>query len=244
MGGVDSSKRSVGNSMTNSSIGGSNSGIGIGTIASMAKTSSIWVSTIGSIVSISFRLSLSLSLLPSTGDRGTKVVCADAYVGGVGETSRGGSNSVDRVGDTSSVAEASIAKTSSIAKSSIAKTSIGVGTIASIANTSGSIGVSTIGSIVGISFRLSLGLPLLSAVDTIGVSTIGTCVGVAIGSIGISIGNTTSTGDRHVSGVYTGGTLETSIGNSVASIAIGGIVGVSICLSISSSHKDGGNNKE
>merc|ERR1712106_1036977 len=141
---------SVGNSVTKSSIGGSNSGIGVGTIGSIAetsgsnsgigvgtigsiaKTSSIGVSTIGGIVSISFRLSLGLPLLPSTGDRGTKIVCADAYIGGVGETSRGGGNSMDRVGDTSSIAEPSITKSSSIAKTSIAKTSIGVGTIASI----------------------------------------------------------------------------------------------------------------
>ena len=53
MGGVDSSKRSVGNSMTNSSIGGSNSGMGVGTIGSIEKTSSsnsgIGVGTISSI---------------------------------------------------------------------------------------------------------------------------------------------------------------------------------------------------
>merc|ERR1711935_465677 len=133
--------------------------------------------------------------------------------------------------------------TSTINTSTIG-TGIGVGTIGSIPKTSSGIRIGTIGSIVGISFRLSLGLPLLSAVDTIRVSSIGTGIGVAIASIGISIGNTPSTGHWQVSRVHTGGTLDASIGNWVASVAIGGIVGVSICLSVGSRHEEGGNNKE
>ena len=74
MGGVDSSKRSVGNSMTNSGIGGSNLGMGVGTIGSIEKTSSsnsgigvgtissIGVSTRGGIVGISICLSIGNSL--------------------------------------------------------------------------------------------------------------------------------------------------------------------------------------
>merc|ERR1711937_553542 len=136
--GVDSSNSGVGNSMAKGSIGGGNSSKGV---SSISKTIGVAISSIQkSRISVGF--SFSLPLLLSTGNSCTKVICADSYIGGVGEPERGSSNSMDRVGD-----------------SSIA--------IGSIAKTMGSIGVGSIGTIKSISLRLSLCLPLLPSPESI-----------------------------------------------------------------------------
>merc|ERR1712098_560858 len=143
--------------------------------------------------------------------------------------------------------------------------------------TKGSIGVSSIaiGSTIE-EGRVSLGLPLLLAstgdrdvksidtgsrlakdirVDSIGVGTIegreGSSIEKSRVSLGLSLANkvdSTSTRHRHISGIHTGSTLESSnsIGvASITSIGIGGSIQESwVSLSHGSSNKGGNSNKE
>merc|ERR1711937_1104478 len=199
---VDSSDSSVGNSVTKGSVGGGNSSKWV---SSIAKTIGVAISSIKKS-RVSLGLSFSLPLLLSTGNSSTKVVGADSYIGGVCEPERSSSNSMDRVGDTS----------------------IAIG---GIAKTMGSIGVGSIGTIESISLRLSISLPLLPSPESI--STIEATIGIGVAMSSIA----SSAGDWHIGSIHTGGTLETSIGNREASITIGSIVGVSICLTVGSSHQ-------
>merc|ERR1719348_737523 len=96
IGRVGGSEGSVSNGVAESSVGGSNSTISIAK-SSIAKTGisksmvskTIWVS-ISSIkdssLSISIGLSLSLTLLATTWNRGSKIVSADTNIGRVGQT--------------------------------------------------------------------------------------------------------------------------------------------------------------
>merc|ERR1719348_1239577 len=157
IGRVGGSIGSVSNGVAESSVGGSNSTISIAksSIAksSIAKTGisksmvskTIWVS-ISSIkdssLSISIGLSLSLTLLATTWNRGSKIISADANVGRVGQTEGSGSDGMAK---------------SSISKTMVSSISKGI-----------RISVSTIES-SGISLRLSLSLTLLSSVQTMSI---------------------------------------------------------------------------
>jgi len=229
MGRVDSSKTGVGNSVSEDGVGSMDSAKTISVSkTSISQTSisksSIWVS-IGTIEnsSISLSICLSLPLLAATGNRGSQVVGADTNIGGVGQTSRGSSNSVDRVGY-SSMRESSISKTISVSQTSISKSSIGV-SIGSIQNS-------------GISLRLSLCFPLAKIVTIVTKGIRVSCIGKG-GS---------STGNSLISSVHTGSCLATEGTVRIGSIAISSIEDSSISFGISSSvgssHEGRGDNKE
>merc|ERR1719250_293141 len=185
IGRVGGSIGSIGNGMAKSSVGSSNSTME----TSIAKTSIAQTSIAKTMVSIrisistikdsSLSISLSLTLLATTWDRGSQIVSADSNIGGVGQAS-GGSNH-------------------SVSKSSISKTSISKTVISSISQTvsiskSVRISISTVESI-SFSLRLGISITLSISYGSIGVAR-------------ISQGSS-STGHRYVSTVHTGGGLPT-----------------------------------
>merc|ERR1719308_712451 len=187
----------IGNGMAKSSVGSSNSTMESSiaktsmTKTSIAETSIAKTSIAKTMVSIrisistikdsslGISLSLSLTLLATTWDRGSQVVSADSNIGGVGQASGSSNHSVSKP---------------SISKTSISKTVIaGISKTVSVAK---SVGVS-ISSVESISFSLRLGISI-----TLSISY--RSIGVARISQGSS-----STGHRYVSTVHTWGGLAT-----------------------------------
>merc|ERR1719250_556901 len=187
IGRVGGSIGSIGNGMAKSSVGSGNSTMETSIAGtSIAKTSiaktmvsiRISISTIKDS-SLGISISLSLTLLATTWDRGSQIVSADSNIGGVGQASGGSNHSVSK---------------SSISKTSIAKTVIaGISKTVSISK-SVRISISTVESI---SFSLWFGISI-----TLSISY------GSIGVAGISQGSS-STGHRYVSTVHTGGGLPT-----------------------------------
>merc|ERR1712021_275426 len=90
MGGVNSSKSSVGNSVTNSSIGGSNSGIGVSSIGTSIRTSNRESSiAVGGIVGFSLGLSLSLGHVDNSSRVGNISASTSIASSNCGNSSRG-----------------------------------------------------------------------------------------------------------------------------------------------------------
>merc|ERR1719250_183569 len=154
IGRVGGSIGSIGNGMAQSSIGSSNSTMETSIAeTSMAKTSIAQTSIAKTMVSIrisistiknsslGISISLGLTLLATTWDRGSQVVGADSNIGGVGQASGSSNHSVSK---------------SSISKTSISKTSISKTVISGISQTmsiSKSVRIS-ISTIESISFSL------------------------------------------------------------------------------------------
>lgn len=241
MGRVDSSKTSVGNSMSKDGVGGMDSAktksVSVSSKSSISK-SSIWVS-ISAIQDsgISLSVGLSFPLLAAAGNRGSQIVGADTNIGGVGQTKRGSSNSMDWVGE-SSCGESSI---SQMAKTSISQTSKSQTSISGMSGIGVSIGAIQ-NSGISLSLRLSLGFPLANIVTSIDSS-------IGIWVSGVSKGSS-STGNRDISRVHTRTSFATEGEVRTGSIAVGSIEDSSISISFSfsssvgSSHKGRGDNKE
>merc|ERR1711892_871878 len=160
MGGVDSSKSSVGNSVTNSSIGGSNSGIGVSSIGTSIGTSNRESSiAIGGIVGFSLGLGLSLGHMDNSSRVGNIPASTSIASSNSGNSSRGQTIDAHRgrgaqTGITSSKAKAiGISSVGTISTSTINTGTINTGTI-DTSNWKTSIAICCI---VWISFGLSHG---------------------------------------------------------------------------------------
>merc|ERR1719250_214265 len=219
IGRVGGSIGSIGNGMAKSSVGSSNSTME----TSIAKTSMTKVSIRISITtikdsSLGISISLSLTLLATTWDRGSQIVGADSNIGGVGQASGGSNHSMSK---------------SSVSKSSISKTSISKTVISSISQTmsiSKSVRIS-ISTVESISFSLRLGISIT--------------LSISYGSIrvaGISQGSS-STGDRYVSTVHTGGGLPTESMETIGKGG-GGSQELRVSFAVHGSNKGRCDNKE